>query len=553
MGLAQTYKDFRRLQQIANVLFKHELGYFIGKLNLKSHLSFKKRLQVTKFVKPKDSMPIRLRLVMEELSGSFVKLGQLLSLRADLVPKEYTEEFSKLQDDVRPFPFEAVKAIIESEFKKPINKVYTHFNKTPIASASVGQVHEAILKNGKRVAVKVQRPKIREIFETDIDLMYHLAHMLEKHYPQSKNFNPSGIVEEFEKYTKKEMNYILEGKNIDKYSKVIEHEKHVIVPKVYWDYTTSKVLTMEFIDGIKVSSVKDFKKLKIKGSYLSDTLVRIFVNGVLYHRFFHADPHPGNILIMKNKNIALLDFGIAGQLTSDLAEKIGYLYFGLVNADIDGVADALINIGFISENVNREGFKEDLIASWGDYYDTTLNQVDMVGFLWDTIALGRKYNMNYPAGYTLLVKAIITTEGIIKKIDPSFNFVKVGKPLFQRFVKERSSSEYALKNAKKTLGEFGKLLVRFPVDAQKILDKMKKPQSKVLDINDEDIKELTDELEESSNRMTIGIILAALVVASALLMLAKVPPLMWGLPLYAIIGLIIAGILFIVLVVSVLK
>lgn len=553
MGLSQTYKDFKRLQQIANVLFKQELGYFVDKLNLKPHLPFGKRLQLTKFAKPKDTIPKRLRLAMEELGGSFVKLGQLLSLRPDLVPQEYLDEFSKLQDAVKPFPFEVVKIIVESELKKPLNKAFSFFNKEPIASASVGQVHEALLKNGTKVAVKVQRPGIRQVFATDIDLMYHLAKLLEKHLPESKSFNPTGIVEEFEKYTRKELDYLAEGKNIDSYREVIKYDKNVVIPKVYWDFTTPKVLTMEFIEGVKISSVKDFRKLGVKGSYLSNILVRLFVKGVLYFHFFHADPHPGNILIMKDKKIALLDFGIMGRLTPELTEKIGKLYFGLVNANTDAIAEGLINIGFVSGQINKEDFKEDIIDAWSKYYDTSLSQVNMTGFFWDTMKLGKKYNMKFPVEYVLLMKAMITTEGVIQKIDPRFNFVKAGKPLFTNYMKGRTSAEYVLKGAKKTLMDFKDLLVRFPIDAQKILTKMESEEKRELDINDADIKKFTVELERSSNRMTLGVVMASLVVASALLMLAKVPPFVQGLPLYSVIGLIIAGFLLLVIIISALK
>ncbi|MCG2718000.1 MAG: AarF/UbiB family protein, partial [Nanoarchaeota archaeon] len=211
MSLAQTYKDIKRLKQIANVLFKKELGYFVNKLDLKSHLSLHKKAQVKKFIKPQESLPQRVRESMEELGGSFVKLGQLLSIRPDLIPEEYIEEFKKLQDSVKPFPFNQVQATIESEFKKPITQIFSHFNKTPIASASVGQVHEARLKTGERVAVKVQRPKIKELFMTDIDIMHHLAHLIEKHIDGSEKFNPVAIVQEFEKYTKRELDYIMES------------------------------------------------------------------------------------------------------------------------------------------------------------------------------------------------------------------------------------------------------------------------------------------------------------------------------------------------------
>ncbi|MDP2908835.1 MAG: AarF/ABC1/UbiB kinase family protein [Nanoarchaeota archaeon] len=553
MSLAQTYKDVRRLQQIANVLFRQELGYFVDKLNLKAHLPFEKRLHVSKFAKPKDSTPKRLRLAMEELGGSFVKLGQLLSLRPDLVPQDYLEEFSKLQDEVKPFPFDVVKMTVESELGSPLKKIFSFFNEKPVAAASVGQVHEAILKNGQRVAVKVQRPGIREVFETDIDLMYHLARLLEKHIPESKSYSPTGIVEEFEKYTQKEMDYVSEAKNIERYQVVVEDQKHVVIPKVYWDFTTSKVLTMEFIDGVKISSIKDFRKLKVDGDYLSGLIARIFVKSVLYHNIFHADPHPGNIMLLKNKNIALLDFGITGQLTPELTEKVFNLYMGLVNADVEMITEGLVSMGFISDETNKEKFKEEIRETWSKYYDTTLKQFNMSSFFWETINMGRKYGMRFSVEYVLLIKAMVTTEGVVQKINPGFNFVKVSRPMIEKLIKERTSPEYLLKSAKKTLMDFKNLLVRFPVDAQKILTKLEKEEPKELDICDADMKKFETEIERSSNRMTLGIVMASLIVASALVMLAKIPPFVGGLPLYSLIGLIIAGILLIVLIISALK
>lgn len=552
MSIGQAYRDFRRLQQIANVLFKQEMGYFINRLKLKSHLSFQKRLKTEKFTKP-PNIPKRLRLAMEELSGSFVKLGQLLSLRADLVPKEYVEEFTKLQDSVKPFPYPIVKRIIESELKKPLDKLFAHFNNVPIAAASVGQVHEAILKDGKKVAVKVQRPKIKQTFETDVDLMYHLAHLLEHHIPETRNFNPTGIVKEFEKYTKREMDYMLEGKNIEIYAKIVKGNKKVKIPRVYWDYTTPKVLTMEFIEGIKISSVKDFKKLKVKGSYLSSVIVSTFVDAVLYHHFFHADPHPGNIFLMKDKRIALLDFGIAGRLSPRLAERIGALFFALVNADIDMICEGFVNIGFIEGDLNREQFQDDLRETWGDYYDASLNQIDMAIFFFKTMDLARKHNMKFPVEYVLLMKAILTTEGVIQKIDPKFNFVKVSRPAFEKYTKERTTPEYILKNVKKTLLDFKDLIVKFPVDAQKILKKYEKEEDRTIDIDDADIKKFTSGIERSTNRMTFGVMIAALIVTSALLMLANTPPYVKGLPLYSIISLIIAGVLLLFLIISMFK
>jgi len=553
MSLAQTYRDFKRLKQIANVLFQQELGYFVKKLRLIPHLSFKKRKQNKKFLKPKDNTPKRLRMAMEDLGGSFVKLGQLLSLRPDLIPHEYVEEFSKLQDSVRPVPFDKIQKTIESEFHKPINQVFSHFNKRPIASASVGQVHKAVLKNGQKVAVKVQRPKIKEIFETDIDLMFHLAHLLEKYMPESKAFNPSGIVEEFEKYTKREMDYIIEAKNIDVYSDFIKKEKHIVVPKVYWSYTTSKVLTMEFIDGVKVSSVKDFRKLKVKRKFLSKTIVATFVKGVLYYRFFHADPHPGNILITKNKNIALLDFGITGFLTKELSDKIGSLYFAVIDGNLDDTTKLLIDLGALSKDIDLEKIKSDIRVSFRKYHGKSLEEIDMVGFFKDSLNLGRKYNFTFPVQYVLLLKAMITTEGVIHHIDPSFNFVEAGKPIFEEYIREKKSPENLLTNVKKTALDFKNIFINLPKDIQKIITKIEKEDVNEIDINDEDMDKLTFEMEKITKIVTLGMILAGLIIASALLMISEIPPFIQGIPLFGIIGLTLTVLTLLFLLISVKK
>ncbi len=546
MGLAQTYKDFKRLKQIANVLFKHEFGFYLNKLKLKIHLPFNKRLQTKKFLKPQDSMARHMRQAMEELSGSFVKLGQLLSLRPDLLPDEYIEEFSKLQDSVHPFPYNKVKDIIEIELHKPLKEIFSKFDKKPIASASVGQVHEAVLKkNGQKVAVKVQRPNIHKIFEVDIDIMYHLAHLVEKHMPEIKNFSPTGIVEEFEKYTKEELDYLTEGRNIDKYRKVVQDEKHVKVPKVYWEFTTSRVLTMEFMDGIKISDSENLKQLRLDRHYLSRTLARTFINGVLYQNFFHADPHPGNILVMKNKDIAILDFGIAGHLRPSLAEKIGLLYFGVINGNVDDIVKGLMEIGSLSEDIDKDKLRDDLSDFFSTYYDSSLQSVDMTKFFLKTLDLGKMYNIKFPKEYTLLVKAMLTAEGTIHKIDPDFNFFEAGKPIFKKYVSERTSSEALLKNAKKTLLEFKDLFLNFPKDARKILDKIEKGKRTDDKGRDLEIERLVSKLDESSNRLTMGLISAALFVTASLLIIAKVQPLIGELPLYALIAILIAFVVLI--------
>ena len=304
MKFRRAYRDAKRVKDVVNILLKQGLGYSIEKMNLKSHLTFGKK---TKDVSKRVSTQVKLRKAMEELGGTFIKFGQLLSIRPDLIPESYCEEFAKLQDNVRPFPYEQVKDVIEKDFKKPIHKVFIHFEKTPIAAASVGQVHMAKLRTGETVAVKVQRPNINQIFESDIDILYYIANLAEKHIPELKDYNPVAIVNEFENYTKRELDYNLEGKNIDVFYKNFVGSKTIKIPRVFLSYTSKRVLTMEYIDGININKYKATKEEKKK---IIKNLLSCFMKQILEDGFFHADPHPGNIFILKDHRIELLDFGI---------------------------------------------------------------------------------------------------------------------------------------------------------------------------------------------------------------------------------------------------
>src|SRR3989344_8892500 len=308
MSIVTTIKEVSRLRQIAVVLAEQELFFLVDRLKLKRHLPMN---YSPKYLKNKSDLPRRLRLAMENLSGAFIKLGQLLSLRADLIPKEYADEFSKLQDEVKPFKFEKVREIIESELKKPLSDIFLKFDSSPIAAASVGQVHKAMLNNGKIVAVKVQRPNIEKIFETDIALLYHLAVLLEKHYPELKDYNFMEIVKEFEEYTKNELDYLHEARNIDIFYNNFKNDK-IKIPKVYWNHTSKRVLTMEFIKGVKITDVEKNRPYYVK------QLVESYLKQTMEYGVFHADPHPGNVFVTSEHSLALLDFGIVGHISSEL-------------------------------------------------------------------------------------------------------------------------------------------------------------------------------------------------------------------------------------------
>ena len=531
MSLNQTFKDLNRLRQIVDVLFRHELSFLIHNLNLKAHLSVSKRIRLKKEVP--DTAPYHLRLAMQELSGAFVKIGQLLSLREDLIPKEYTHEFSKLQDKVEPFPYEQVKQITESEFNKSIHQVFLKFEKDPIAAASVGQVHRAILKDGKKVAVKVQRPKIDEIFKTDIDLLYHLAGLVEKHYPDLKQYNLGQIVKEFEDYTNKELNYLIEARNVEIFYKNFLNYKNIKIPKPYLQYTTKKILTLEYIDGKKVLEAEINKGKVVK--IISDC----FIKQVLEDGVFHADPHPGNIFILKDQKIAFLDFGIIGKVDYALRNKIEKLFISLVQADKDMLASSFMELGFVAKDINVEQLKEDMVSHLGPYYDVSLNQIDICSAFYDLMALSRKYQMKLPSNFVLLIKAMATTEGFCKELDPNYNFVKSSKHYVDKILSKRTSSDYIASTIKNNIINFKDLIQNIPKDFRRFI--ASKERVKV-DIDDEDIKRLTSPVNKALNKLSMGIIIAGLVIAASLIP-QTAEPLLLNIPLMSLILYLIALVL----------
>ncbi|MBU2634113.1 MAG: AarF/ABC1/UbiB kinase family protein [Nanoarchaeota archaeon] len=545
MSITQTFKDINRLRQIANVLFKHELGYIVEKLDLKHQLPFSKRVKLRK-ISPPSSLPKHLRLSMEELSGPFIKLGQLLSLRPDLISKEYAKEFEKLQDQVPSFEYNIVKSTIESEFNKSIHDIFLKFEKQPIAAASVGQVHKAILKSGKKVAVKVQRPNIQELFKTDIDILYKLTPIIEKHYPDLKQYNLKQIIKEFEDYTQNELNYLTEAKNVEIFYKNFLYDPKIKIPLPYKDYTTKKILTLEFIDGKEISKVKLNKKEK---KQVVKTVANCFLTQVLEYGVFHADPHPGNIFISKNK-LVLLDFGIVGKISQDLRKKIENLFIALVQGDRVLISDSFINLNIVKQDINLEEFREDLSSHLGNYYNVSISKINISTLMYDLLTLAKKYNMKFPPNFVLLIKAIATTEGFGRDLDPDFNFVQTSRPYVNKILNKKTSSEYIFNSLKENILNFKDLITDLPLSIKSFISKKDKIK---VDIEDSDIQRFSFYLNKSFNRVAMGIIIAGLVIAAALIIPSKTEPLIFNMPLISLICFIIAFLLFLSLLKSISK
>ena len=492
-----------------------------------------------------------MRKAFERLGPTFVKLGQLLSLRSDLVPQEYCDEFAKLQDRVEPFAFSKVKRIVEEELGKPIHKIFMEFEKTPIAAASVGQVHKARLKSGQWVAVKVQRPSIKKVFQSDIDILYYLAEQAEQRLEEVKRFKPRRIVQEFENYTKKELDFKLEAKNIDVFFKKYKYSPYFKIPRVYWSQTSPKIVTMTFIDGKKISEMKKLAEKEKKK--LTLLIYRSFIDQVFNMHVFHADPHPGNIFLMDNKKIAFLDFGIVGRISPDLAMSVEMMLVGLVKGDLDLLAQSFLDIGVIPGDIDEMKFKEDIFEAWSPYHGSEVSQINMASFFKSSFELARKYDIEYPGNFVLLTKAVITTEAFGRKLYPEANFVKICTPQVEKLLIEQKKPSNMFRNFKKGAFKFSSSLKKFPQDLRSLMYIFKKGATVRVDIDNKDLKHFTRELDASSNRVTLGLIIGSLVVGAGLVILAGIPPSLFGVPAIAWLLVAVACMLSIALTISVIR
>lgn len=546
MSFMSGIRDLKRISHIANIFAKHGLGYFTAELGLKYHLKFTKKF--VSFEKP-ISVPSRMRASMEELGGAFVKLGQILSLRPDLVPPEYSEEFSKLQDNVAPLQFKIVKKVIEKEFGKPLSSVFETFDEVPIGSASVAQVHKASLKNRKIVVVKVMRPEVKEEFGSDISIMHYFAKKFQKKRGQG-HIDLNQVVDEFERYTKKELDFRNEAENIKKFYSSFEKSKFIKIPKIYDELCSEKVLVMEYIDGIKL---KDYS---IKSIVAKKSVVHNLVNAVVSQIFemdiFHADLHPGNILVLHDKRIALLDFGIVGSLGDSIRSAGIDMVVGLTKNDSESVYNAMLKVGTPTESTNYEKFKKEVNDIVGEWNNTSMKNEKVTAMLHRLFNSALRNDIEMPSDMVLFAKAMVTVEGACMMLYPKFNFSKEIKPNIMKIAKKKArdifSYEYLLKAgadakdfAKDFSDEFVQLIRRFKHGKIRV------------EMEDTDIQRLSNSINTSSNRMTYGIIFAALMLSGTAFAFLSAGADIKGISFLTIICFIAAIFMFFAFIISLIK
>jgi ubiquinone biosynthesis protein len=536
--------SFKRAGHVVNVLFKHGLGYFVHEFGLKWHLPFFQR--VSPKGKPPSDLPVRLRKAMEELGGAYLKLGQFLSLRPDLLPKEYCEEFKKLLDKVPPMQFSKVQTVIEQNLRGNPKIFFSHIEAQPIGSASIAQVHRAKLKNGRNVVVKVQRPEAREQFAADINIMYYIARKIERRL-SGLAVSPVTIVKEFERYTAQELNFVIEARYIDQFYQHFKKSGKVVIPQVHWSSTTSQVLTMDCLEGKKLTDVLS-EATKAQRRQLARNIADAAFDQVLKLGLFHADLHPGNIIVLPGNKIGLLDFGIVGNLDEALVKQAVALYAGIVEKDAPAITKVLLSAGTVEQGADIDDFKKDIEGIINGWYGTELGKARVTQMMQLLFESAVSHKIRMPVGFILLGKALVTVEGTCLALDPEFNFVEYSQPKVMRLLKEHKRPKMLLKRFGRLSKEYAELIAGIPQQAEAVMERIKRGSIE-LNLKETDIKHLGMDLNRSSNRLSYAMLIAALLITAA--MLVDVPPKIGTYSIFAIISTVFAAFLLMALVVSV--
>ena len=540
------FQKIQRVSQIARVLLKHGLGWAVQELELKWHIPLITRLFVT-MKQPKD-LPVRLRKAMEELGGAYIKLGQMLAIRPDLIPQEYCDEFSKLLDEVPPEDISTVTKTIEKEFKKPIKEVFASIDPKPIGSASVAQVHLARLKNGKRVVVKVQRPHIKEQFSADIAIMHYLAQKLESKL-SGRIGSPKLIVQEFEQYTKNELNFLTEARNINQFRKIHKKQAKIKIPEIYMPYTSEHVLTMEYLEGKKLSELNKYA-VSVSRKALSKDIIDLALYQIFRAGVFHADLHPGNVLLMHGNKLGLLDFGIVGKVDPDARRKGLELYVAIIKRDITAIKNTLLSYGTPSAETDLEEFHNDVIRTVSKWYGESLAQARVTRLLQNLFVCCAQNNIQLPRDIVLLGKALVTVEATAKYINPDFNFVTYSKPKIASLLEKEGIAKTRFERILQRARSIKDIMAILPRETLGVIEKLKTGKLTV-GLRDTQFRHVGFDIELSSNRIAYAMLASALILASALVW--DFGPKINGYPLASIAGITLAVIFMFPLLVSIMR
>jgi len=473
----------------------------------------------------------------------------MLASRPDLVPYEFVEEFKKLQDHVPPLPYADIREVLESELEAPVEEVFAQFDPEAKAAASIAQVHLATLQTGERVIVKVQRPGIEEVIENDLGLLYFLSRLLEKYVPEARLYRPVAIIEEFARTIRREEDFLLEASNAERMRENFQDDPTIYIPKVFWELSRKRTLTLEWLDGVPVDELDKLREMGLDLKKLADAGCRSFLKQVFEWGFFHADPHPGNIMVLKNGIIAFVDFGIMGRLDERYLFHMANVMGALSDRDYERLADEFMKIGFLPPNINMFEFRNDLIDFIEPYYGRPLKSVPLAIVFSQWMKIISKHKIKAPADLLLFLKTLVFIDGIGRELDPDYNLLEVIKPLSKKLIKKRFGAKKLLDKTVKSVSDLLEFIRVFPQQFQLVMNKLGQNELEVKFMHT-GLEDLIREQQQSYNRMAFALIVCGLIIGSCIIIFSNQRPYIFGIPALGLVGFIIAAALGLGLIVS---
>lgn len=512
-----------------------------------------------KFMPKHDGTPVtkyskyeRIRMVCEELGTTFIKFAQIASNRPDLLPDDLIKELEKFQDHAIPIPEDNIRPVLEHELGGGYEKLFEHIDYKPIASASIAQVHRARLHGGEEVVLKIQRPGIQDTVELDISILMHLAQLIENRFPQYASYQPIELVKMFEKSILKEMDFTIEAGNMKRFWLHFRGNDQIYVPTVYPEFSTDKVLCMEFIDGIKCTNLKELETIGLSGKELALTGINLYFEQVFEHGFFHADPHPGNIFVKRDKKVCFIDYGMMGTVVESDKRLLADLLLAVHDQDVHGLKQALLRFSWDETTVNEKNLEYDIIEFFQNYQNIGLEEIDTNEVMAALNSLFFDYKIKVPSNLLLLLKALVIIEGVGLMLDPQYDIVQNIQPYVHRLLEKKYSPKVMSKWALRSFGEFTKLATSLPEDAQDVIKKIKKGKLHI-EFEHKGLEGLNDMLGVLSKRIAFSIIVGSMILGSSLLVMADVPPYYKGIPALGFFGFLLAGFMGLRLLISMLK
>jgi ubiquinone biosynthesis protein len=546
-------RNLGRMSEIAQVAVRHGFGYFFETHKLTDLLPWPRRPAVVEAELSPTARGQHLREMLDELGPTFVKFGQLLSTRPDIVPPDIITELRALQDDVKPFPFSEVQRVIAEELELPLEKLFLEFDEQPMAAASIGQVHRAVLPNGRRVAVKVQRPEAPRKIEADLALLYQAARLARERVRALDFIDARDLVDEFARSIRHELDYRQEGRNAQAFHRNFAGHPHVRIPRVYWSYSRQRVLTLELLDGTQLADLELDAFTLEERNRLATLLTEIWMTMIFRHGFFHGDPHPANILVMGPEQVGLVDFGQSGKLSDDDISKMTALFIDAASENVDVLAKRLGELGVRYERAREAELQAELREIYYKYYGARLAEIDPMQVIREAFALIYSQNLRLPTRFVILDKAIATLASVTTELHPDFNVFEVAKPYARDLMLHRYTPHRILRRATKEGRALAQVIRETPYQWHEVLEQARHGQLELV-FRHKGLDELAHKLDVVFNRLVVALVVAGGLIGSSLIgIFAKNGPHVMGLHVISFLGFLLSGVLGVWLLVGVMR